>query len=119
MNAKINDDEVQSLISKEQARQQNTLTLIPSENYCSKEVREAVGSILANKYAEGSPGRRYYNGNQYIDEIETLAVERAKKLFGTSHANVQPYSGSPANAAVYMGLLNQGDTIMGLKLSGG
>jgi len=114
-----NDSQIACLIEKESKRQSETITLIPSENYCSKEVREAVGSVLTNKYAEGYPGRRYYNGNQYIDEIEALAIERAKTLFGTPHANVQPYSGSPANSAVYMGLLEQGDTIMGLKLSGG
>jgi len=114
-----NDPEIHDLIENESKRQQETLTLIPSENYCSRDVREAVGSILTNKYAEGYPGRRYYNGNTYIDQIEQLAINRAKKLFGTPHANVQSYSGSPANSAIYMGLLEQGDTIMGLKLSGG
>jgi len=119
MNPKTDNPELFDLIRKESVRQQNTITLIPSENYCSKEVLDAVGSILTNKYAEGYPGRRYYNGNRYIDQIEQLAIDRAKKLFGTPHANVQPYSGSPANSAIYMGLLNQGDTLMGLKLSGG
>jgi glycine hydroxymethyltransferase len=113
------DPEMKMLLGKERDRQNDTLTLIPSENYCSKAVRDAVGSELTNKYAEGYPGRRYYNGNIYIDEIEQLVIDRAKKLFGVSHANVQPYSGSPANSAIYMGLLSQGETLMGLKLSGG
>ena len=93
--------------------------MIPSENYSSKEVRKASGSVLAHKYSEGYPGRRYYQGNKFIDEIENLAIERAKKLFGVPHVNVQPYSGSPANAAVYMGLLEPKDTIMGLALASG
>lgn len=113
------DTVIQDLIEKETKRQEETLTLIPSENYASQNVRSALGSALTNKYSEGYPGRRYYNGNKYIDEIETIAIDRAKKLFGTPHANVQPYSGSPANAAVYMGLLNPDDTIMGLKLKAG
>jgi glycine hydroxymethyltransferase len=119
MNLRTIDPEICSLISAESTRQEKTLTLIPSENYCSKAVREAVGSIVTNKYSEGYPGRRYYNGNVNIDLIEQAAIDRAKKLFKTPHANVQPYSGSPANSAVYMGLLSQGDTLMGLKLSGG
>jgi len=119
MHAQQGDTKLSDLLKKESTRQSETLTLIPSENYCSRAVREAVGSILTNKYAEGYPGRRYYNGNTYIDEIEQLTIDRAKKLFGTPHANVQPYSGSPANSAIYMGLLEQGDTFMGLKLSGG
>lgn len=93
--------------------------MIPSENYVSAGVREAAGSVLTNKYSEGYPHKRYYQGNRYIDQIEDIAVSRAKKLFGVPHVNVQPYSGSPANAAVYFALLNPGDTIMGLKLSGG
>lgn len=93
--------------------------LIPSENYASKAVRQAVGSVLANKYSEGYPGKRYYQGNKIIDEIETLAIEKAKKLFGVPHANVQPYSGSPANAAIYFALVKPGEKIMGLKLSSG
>src|SRR3989344_8459982 len=104
------------LIKKEAERQQNTLMMIPSENYTYPEVREAVGSILMHKYSEGYSCARYYQGNKIVDDIERLAVERAKKLFGTPHANVQPYSGSPANSAVYFALLNHGDTIMGLKL---
>ena len=93
--------------------------LIPSENYSSEAVREASGSMLAHKYSEGYPGRRYYQGNEYIDEIENLAVDRAKTLFGVPHVNVQPYSGSPANSAVFMGLLEPGDKVMGLALSAG
>lgn len=93
--------------------------MIPSENYTSAGVREAVGSVLMNKYSEGYANKRYYQGNRFIDEVETIAIDRAKKLFGVPHANVQPYSGSPANAAVYFALLKPGDTIMGLKLSGG
>jgi len=112
-------DEISSLIKKEEKRQWETLMLIPSENYTSPEVRKAVGSVLMHKYSEGYPGRRYYQGNKFIDEIENLAIERAKKLFKVPHANVQPYSGSPANAAVYFGLLNPGDTIMGMSLSAG
>lgn len=110
---------ISELIKKEKARQRDTLMMIPSENYASEEVRKAVGSVLANKYSEGYPGRRYYQGNKVIDEIETLAIDGAKKLFGTPHANVQAYSGSPANSAVYFALLNPGDTIMGLELSAG
>ena len=112
-------DLIFDLLGKEKKRQEETLTLIPSENYASKAVCEAVGSCLGNKYAEGYPGRRYYQGMEFVDQIETLAIDRAKKLFGVSHANVQPYSGSPANAAVYFALLNPGDKIMGLKLPHG
>lgn len=93
--------------------------MIPSENYASPRVREAVGSILMNKYSEGYPGKRYYQGNRIIDEIENLAIARVKKLFRVEQANVQPYSGSPANAAILMALVNPGETIMGLKLSAG
>src|SRR3972149_10347834 len=98
-------DKILSLIKKEVTRQRDTLMMIPSENYTYPEVREAVGSWLMHKYSEGYPGRRYYQGNKIIDEIENLAIERAKKLFGVPHANVQPYSGSPANSAVYFALL--------------
>ncbi|MEK7587412.1 MAG: serine hydroxymethyltransferase [Patescibacteria group bacterium] len=118
-NIKKMDPAIASLIEKEAKRQRDVLEMIPSENYASSAVREAVGSILANKYSEGYPHKRYYQGNRYIDDIENLAIARAKKLFGVPHANVQPYSGSPANSAVYMALLKPGDTIMGLKLSGG
>lgn len=93
--------------------------MIPSENYASKAVRKAVGSVLMNKYSEGYPGRRYYQGNRIIDEIETLAVRRARRLFGTPYVNVQPYSGSPANSEVFFALLTPGDTVMGLQLSAG
>lgn len=113
------DPLIASLIAKETKRQEEVLEMIPSENYASAAVREALGSVLTNKYSEGYPHKRYYQGNRYIDEIEDMAIARAKKLFGTPHANVQPYSGSPANSAVYMALLAPGDTIMGLKLSGG
>ena len=110
---------ISDLIKEEQKRQEETLMLIPSENYASKEVREAVGSVLMNKYSEGYSGRRYYQGNKIIDEIETFAIDKAKELFKVEHVNVQPYSGSPANAEVLFALLNPGDTIMGLKLSSG
>ena len=113
------DSQIAELIKAETTRQQDVLEMIPSENYASKQVREALGSILTNKYSEGYSHKRYYQGNRYIDEIEDIAIERAKKLFGVPHVNVQPYSGSPANAAVYFALLNPGDTIMGLKLSAG
>ncbi len=111
--------DIKNLIEKETQRQRETLMLIPSENYTYPEVRAAVGSPLMHKYSEGYVGRRYYQGNEIIDQIETAAVEAAKSLFGTPHANVQPLSGSPANSAVFMGLLNVGDTIMGLNLSSG
>lgn len=113
------DPQIARLINLEAKRQEEVLEMIPSENYASKAVQEALGSVLTNKYSEGYANKRYYQGNKYVDEIEKIAVERAKKLFGTPHANVQPYSGSPANSAVYFALLNPGDTIMGLKLSGG
>ena len=112
-------DSVFSFITKEEIRQAETISLIPSENYCSPEVRKAVGSILSNKYSEGYPGRRYYQGNEHIDAIERLAQERAKTLFKVAHANVQPYSGSPANTAVQMALLNQNDVMMGFSLAAG
>jgi len=112
-------DPVFELIKKEEKRQKETLMMIPSENYASKAVRTAVGSVLMNKYSEGYPGRRYYQGNRIIDEIETLAIERAKKLFKIPYANVQPYSGSPANSEVLFALCQPGDTVMGMKLSAG
>lgn len=112
-------DKIFDLIRKEEKRQAGTLMMIPSENYSSRAVREASGSVLSHKYSEGYPGRRYYQGNKIIDEIENLAIERAKKLFGVPHVNVQPYSGAPANAAVYLGLLQPGDTLMGMALSAG
>ena len=112
-------DPIFDLITKEEKRQKDTLMLIPSENYTYPEVRAAVGSVLMHKYAEGYPGKRYYQGMEFVDQIENLAIQRAKKLFNVPHANVQPYSGSPANMAVYFALLEPGDTIMGLSLSHG
>src|SRR3989338_9524291 len=119
LNIKKTDPEVTKWIISEEKRQKDVLEMIPSENYASDAVREALGSVLTNKYSEGYPNHRYYQGNRYVDEIETLAIERCKKLFKVPHANVQPYSGSPANTAVYFALLEPGDKIMGLKLSGG
>ena len=110
------DAEIHALIQKETQRQDASIRLIASENYASAAVMEATGSVLANKYSEGYPGRRYYEGQDYIDQVETIAIERAKMLFGAAHANVQPYSGSPANQAVYLALLEPGDTVMGLGL---
>lgn len=112
-------DKVFDLIKKEEERQREQIHLIPSENMQSEAVKRAVGSVLANKYAEGYPGRRYYQGNGIVDEIENLAMERGKKLLGVPYINVQPYSGSPANSAVLMALVEPGDKICGLKLSGG
>ena len=113
------DPKMSRLIDEEVKRQQEGLTLIPSENHSSKAVLEALGSILTDKYSEGYPGKRYYAGNEVMDKIEVETVERAKKLFGVPHANVQPYSGSPANLAVYLATCNPGDTIMGLDLLSG
>jgi glycine hydroxymethyltransferase len=110
------DPEVARLIDAEAQRQFEKVRLIPSENYVSLAVLEASGTVLTNKYSEGYPGRRYYEGQQVIDVIETLATDRAKALFGVEHANVQPYSGSPANLAVYLALAAPGDTIMGMAL---
>ena len=110
------DPEIHELILKETRRQDEYIRLIPSENYASDAVMQATGSILNNKYSEGYPGRRYYEGQEYIDQIETMAIERAKALFGAAHANVQPYSGSPANQAVYLALVKPGETVMGLGL---
>jgi glycine hydroxymethyltransferase len=110
------DPEIAGLIEGEARREFDKIRLIPSENYASVAVLEAAGSVLTNKYSEGYPGRRYYEGQQYVDAIETLAVERAQALFGVDHANVQPYSGSPANLAVYLAFASPGDTIMGMSL---
>ncbi len=113
------DQEVFQWIAAEARRQAEGLELIASENFVSPQVREAVGSVLTNKYAEGYPGRRYYGGCEYIDEVETLAIERAKTLFDAKWANVQPHSGSQANMAVYFALLKPGDTILGMDLASG
>ncbi|MCK9922889.1 serine hydroxymethyltransferase [Frankia sp. AgPm24] len=112
----VADPEIAGLIEAEAARQHGSIRLIASENYVSTAVLEASGSVLTNKYSEGYVGKRYYEGQQVIDPIETLAVDRAKALFGVEHANVQPYSGSPANLAVYLAFAQPGDTIMGLSL---
>ncbi|HEV8573358.1 MAG TPA: serine hydroxymethyltransferase [Dehalococcoidia bacterium] len=113
------DPQIADLIRGEEQYQFETLRLIPSENYASQAVMEASGSVLMNKYSEGYPGKRYYEGQRYIDQLETLVQERAKALFHMDHANVQPYSGSPANLAIYYALLEPGDTIMGLALPHG
>lgn len=114
-----NDNEVYSLIEKELERQENGIELIASENFASEAVMEAMGSYLTNKYAEGYPGKRYYGGCYVVDEIEDIARDRAKKLFGAEHANVQPHSGSQANMAVYFTILEPGDTVLGMDLSHG
>ena len=114
-----NDPEIANLISLEATRQSEGLEMIASENYASNAVMEAQGSILTNKYAEGYPGKRYYGGCHYVDGIETLAIERAKKLFSVSYANVQPHAGSQANMAVYLAAAKAGDTILGMDLSHG
>ncbi|SEL08652.1 serine hydroxymethyltransferase [Streptacidiphilus jiangxiensis] len=110
------DPEIAALVVAEEQLQADTLRLIPSENYVSHAVLEATGTVLQNKYSEGYPGKRYYEGQQNIDQVETLAIERAKSLFAMDHANVQPYSGSPANLAVYLAFLQPGDTVMGMAL---
>ena len=116
---KRQDPEVYAAMMRELQRQRDHIELIASENFVSPAVMEAMGSHLTNKYAEGYPGARYYGGCQYVDEVENLAIERAKKLFGAEHANVQPHSGSQANVAVYLALLKPGDTILGMDLSHG
>ena len=116
---KAQDPELYGAMMRELGRQRDHIELIASENFVSPTVMEAMGSHLTNKYAEGYPGARYYGGCQYVDEVETLAIERAKKLFGAEHANVQPHSGSQANVAVYLALLKPGDTILGMDLSHG
>jgi len=116
---KQSDPEIYDLIQQQTAYESSTLKMIASENYASFSVLEACGSTLTNKYAEGYPGGRYYEGNEYVDQIESLAIERAKKLFGAEHVNVQPYSGSPANHAVYQALLKVGDKLMGMPVSDG
>jgi glycine hydroxymethyltransferase len=116
---KSTDSEIFELIKAEQKRQWDKIRLIASENYVSSAVLEATGTILTNKYSEGYAGKRYYEGQQIIDKIEGLAIERAQKLFGAEHVNVQPYSGSPANVAVYLAFLKPGDTILGMALPHG
>ena len=113
------DPDVFGFIGKELKRQQDEIELIASENIVSRAVLEAQGSVLTNKYAEGYPGRRYYGGCQYVDEIERLAIARACQLFDCSFANVQPHSGANANQAVFMALLKPGDTFMGMDLAAG
>jgi glycine hydroxymethyltransferase len=113
------DPDIYRLIKDEERYQIESVRLIPSENYVSQAVLDATGSVLTNKYSEGYAHKRYYQGQRYIDEIETLAIDRAKALFGAEHVNVQPYSGSPANLAIYFALLQQGDTLMGLALPHG
>jgi glycine hydroxymethyltransferase len=112
-------DSIFSLIKKENQRQHEMIGLIPSENHSSPEVSSVLSSVLSSKYSEGYPGRRYYEGNQFIDQIENVARDRVKELFSVPYVNVQPYSGSPANSAIYFALLEPGDTIMGLKLAMG
>lgn len=116
---KAYDADLWNAIAKEEERQQNNIELIASENVVSKAVMAAQGSILTNKYAEGYPGRRYYGGTDVVDVVETLAIERAKEIFGAKFANVQPHSGSQANCAAYMALIEPGDTVMGMDLSAG
>src|SRR5262252_5540678 len=113
------DPEIYAAIQNETRRQANGLELIASENFTYEAVLEATGSVFTNKYAEGYPGRRYYGGCEFVDVVENLAIERAKKLFGAEHANVQPHSGSQANMSVYLTVLKPGDTILGMNLSHG
>ncbi len=116
---KQQDEEVFSALEGEERREAEGLELIPSENYVSRAVREALGSVVTNKYSEGYPGKRYYGGQEYTDALETLAIERAKKLFGAAYVNVQPLSGAPANIATYFAVLEPGDTVLGMDLSHG
>lgn len=116
---KHQDPEVAGIVAAEIRRQQQGLAMIPSENYASVAVLEAMGTPLSNKYAEGYPRKRYYTGNEHVDEVEELAIARAKKLFGAEHVNVQPNAGSPANLAIYLALLKPGDTVLGMKLDQG
>jgi glycine hydroxymethyltransferase len=115
----LHDKKLQALLEAETKRQKEGLELIPSENYVSADVLEALGSVFTNKYSEGYPGKRYYGGQENTDQVETLAIERAKQLFGADHANVQPHSGAPANIAVYQAWLNPGDTVMAMRLDHG
>jgi len=113
------DDELHQAIEEEKQRQEDHIELIASENYTSPRVMEAQGTLLTNKYAEGYPGKRYYGGCEYVDKVEQLAIDRAKELFDADYANVQPHSGSQANMAVFMALIQPGDTILGLSLADG
>jgi len=115
----MQDTQVSDMIASEQQRERDGLELIPSENYVSRDVLEALGSIFTNKYSEGYPGRRYYGGQEFTDQVEQLAIDRAKQLFGADHANVQPHSGAPANEAVYSAWLEPGDTVLAMDLSHG
>ena len=115
----MNDDDINELIQSEETRQRDGLELIPSENYVSRDVLTALGSVYTNKYSEGYPGRRYYGGQEFTDRVEQLAIDRAKQLFGADHANVQPHSGAPANEAVYSAWLEPGDTVLAMDLSHG
>ncbi|HLB71152.1 MAG: serine hydroxymethyltransferase [Candidatus Methanoperedens sp.] len=119
MPLKTIDPEIYEIMKRETERQRNKLNLIASENYASRAVLQAMGSVMTNKYAEGYPGKRYYGGCEFVDEAENLAIERAKNLFGAEHVNVQPHSGSQANMAVYLAVLKCGDTIMSMDLSHG
>src|SRR3982750_4648559 len=119
MNLEETDPQIFNLIQKEQQRQESTLELIASENHVSPAVREAAGSVLTNKYAEGYPGARYYQGCGYYDEVETIAIERAKQMFGCKFANVQPHSGANANLAAFMAMMKPGDPFLGIQLSSG
>ncbi|MEY2721653.1 MAG: hypothetical protein RL597_1098, partial [Pseudomonadota bacterium] len=113
------DPELARSMSAESVRQEDHIELIASENYASPRVLEAQGSVLTNKYAEGYPGKRYYGGCEFVDVAEQLAIDRAKQLFGADYANVQPHSGSQANAAVYLAMLKPGDSILGMSLDHG
>ncbi len=115
----MQDDKVAAMIAGEEKREREGLELIPSENYVSRDVLDALGSVFTNKYSEGYPGRRYYGGQEFTDQVENLAIERAKQLFGADHANVQPHSGAPANEAVYSAWLEPGDTVLAMDLSHG
>src|SRR5438270_10483254 len=119
MNETTRDTELFGIVDREKERQNTTLQLIASENFTSRAVLEATGSVLTNKYSEGYPGKRYYGGNEVIDEVENLARARALQLFGGEHANVQPHSGTNANLAVYFALLDHGDTVLGMRLDQG
>src|SRR5690606_25006103 len=115
----LNDEAVAELIASEEKRQDGVIELIPSENYVSEDVLEALGSVFTNKYAEGYPGKRYYGGQENTDKVEQLAIDRAKELFRADHANVQPLSGAPANEAVYSAWLEPSDTVLAMDLSHG